>query len=262
LVQLRDGPRESCSSVMLLKRRSSATPQKHPALVYNKRRKIVAQVDSVHSDSDSAYDDNDEEFDAEDYDSDGYPIPRKKNEKHKDARRVALNDLPVHNNRELPPPLPKDYNPLKVLKSKFKVPFKEDANQAQSIVPTTRTLGIRSRLHIAARALHDWNADGSIVLYDPEKDEPKNESSTPEEPKEEVKSNHLKGGKSLAELLGTKKLEHKKGHVVVDPVLSKVLRPHQIDGVKFLYRCTTGKIHPNAYGYDCPLMIINIARQC
>lgn len=233
---------------MLLKRRPSSAPPKRPSSVLNKRRKVVAQVDSDQSDSDSAYDDNDEEFDAEDYDSNGYPIPKKKHDRRKEARRAALNDLTIHNNRELPPPLPKDYNPIKVLKSKFKVPFKDIADVGQSVVPTTRTLGIRRRMHIAARALHDWNADGSIVLYDPEKDEIRSENSTPEEPKEEVKSNHLKGGKSLAELLGTKKLEHKKGHVVVDPVLSKVLRPHQIDGVKFLYRCTTGKIHPNAYG--------------
>lgn len=28
-------------------------------------------------------------------------------------------------------------------------------------------------------------------------------------------------------------------HVVVDPVLSKVLRPHQREGVKFMYDCIT-----------------------
>ena len=29
-------------------------------------------------------------------------------------------------------------------------------------------------------------------------------------------------------------------HVVVDPILSKVLRPHQREGVKFMYDCVTG----------------------
>lgn len=29
-------------------------------------------------------------------------------------------------------------------------------------------------------------------------------------------------------------------HVVVDPTLSKVLRPHQREGVKFMYDCITG----------------------
>jgi len=213
--------------------------------------RLVVEATSDDSGDDSAYDE-DQDFDAEDYDSDGYPIPKKKQDKLKDAKRAALADLAAHNNRELPPPLPKDYNPLKVLKSKFKVPFKADAvDSTQSLVPTTRTLGVRRRLHIAARALHDWTADGSIILYDPEKDDPKPENGSPEVAEKEetpVKSNHLKGGKSLAELLGTKKIEHKRGHVVVDPVLAKVLRPHQIEGVKFLYRCTTGKIHPNAYG--------------
>lgn len=33
----------------------------------------------------------------------------------------------------------------------------------------------------------------------------------------------------------------KKVHVVVDPVLSKVLRPHQREGVKFMYDCVTGR---------------------
>ena len=30
-------------------------------------------------------------------------------------------------------------------------------------------------------------------------------------------------------------------HVVVDPVLAKVLRPHQVEGVKFLWECVTGR---------------------
>jgi DNA repair and recombination RAD54-like protein len=234
---------------MLLKRRPNGAPATKSPVV-NKRRRVIVDHESEESGNDSAYDDDQD--DAEDYDSDGYPIPKKKKEdRRKEAKRAALADLAVHNNRELPAPLPKDYNPIKVLKSKFKVPFKADAaEKAQSLVPTTRTLGVRRRLHIAARALHDWTADGSIILYDPEKDDPKSQNSSPEEAKEEtpLKTNHLRGGKSLAELLGTKKIEHKKGHVVVDPVLAKVLRPHQIEGVKFLYRCTTGKIHPDAYG--------------
>ncbi|XP_012276152.1 DNA repair and recombination protein RAD54-like [Orussus abietinus] len=37
-------------------------------------------------------------------------------------------------------------------------------------------------------------------------------------------------------------------HVVVDPVLCNVLRPHQREGVKFMYECVTGKRIENAYG--------------
>ncbi|CAG8726542.1 4172_t:CDS:10, partial [Dentiscutata erythropus] len=42
--------------------------------------------------------------------------------------------------------------------------------------------------------------------------------------------------------------KNKKVHVVVDPVLGRKLRPHQVEGVKFLYNCTTGKTFENAYG--------------
>lgn len=35
----------------------------------------------------------------------------------------------------------------------------------------------------------------------------------------------------------TKKLVH----VVVDPVLTRVLRPHQREGVDFMYQCVTGQ---------------------
>lgn len=37
-------------------------------------------------------------------------------------------------------------------------------------------------------------------------------------------------------------------HVVVDPMLTKILRPHQREGVKFMYDCVTGKRIENAYG--------------
>ncbi|XP_071653993.1 DNA repair and recombination protein RAD54-like [Temnothorax longispinosus] len=37
-------------------------------------------------------------------------------------------------------------------------------------------------------------------------------------------------------------------HVVVDPVLCNVLRPHQREGVKFMYECVTGKRIEGAYG--------------
>ena len=36
--------------------------------------------------------------------------------------------------------------------------------------------------------------------------------------------------------------------VVVDPVLSKVLRPHQREGVKFMWDCVVGDRIPDNYG--------------
>lgn len=37
-------------------------------------------------------------------------------------------------------------------------------------------------------------------------------------------------------------------HVVVDPILCRVLRPHQREGVEFMYRCVTGRQIPDYYG--------------
>ena len=37
-------------------------------------------------------------------------------------------------------------------------------------------------------------------------------------------------------------------HVVVDPILTKVLRPHQREGVKFMYDCVTGVQIPGQQG--------------
>ena len=37
-------------------------------------------------------------------------------------------------------------------------------------------------------------------------------------------------------------------HVVVDPVLCNILRPHQREGVKFMWDCVTGVQIPDSYG--------------
>lgn len=37
-------------------------------------------------------------------------------------------------------------------------------------------------------------------------------------------------------------------HVVVDPILCNVLRPHQREGVKFMYDCVTGDRIPDFHG--------------
>lgn len=70
-------------------------------------------------------------------------------------------------------------------------------------------------------------------------------------------SGHKKGieklqGASLNSLLGISESsavsEPELVPVVIDPKLAKILRPHQIEGVKFLYRCTMGFIDPRASG--------------
>ena len=37
-------------------------------------------------------------------------------------------------------------------------------------------------------------------------------------------------------------------HVVVDPILGKVLRPHQREGVAFMWECVTGRRIEESYG--------------
>ncbi|CAO3611092.1 unnamed protein product [Mucor hiemalis] len=114
------------------------------------------------------------------------------------------------------------------------------AEAANSDFGERKTLGIRRRAG-NLRALYDHTAEGAIILWDPDNDHVEEELKiTTDRPQ--------KKGKTLAEILGIKKEEKKMVHVVVDPVLGKVLRPHQVEGVQFLYRCTTGQVHPEANG--------------
>ncbi|EHL00736.1 putative DNA repair protein rhp54 [Glarea lozoyensis 74030] len=115
------------------------------------------------------------------------------------------------------------------------------------------TLGLRQGAVFIAKALHDPSGEFAIVLYDPTIDEkPKTieeakKADAPEAPKIDAPLVH----KTLAEILGIKKVvegERPKVPVVIDPRLSKVLRPHQIEGVKFMYKCVTGMIEEKANG--------------
>ncbi|KAL2000158.1 hypothetical protein VTN02DRAFT_3471 [Thermoascus thermophilus] len=105
------------------------------------------------------------------------------------------------------------------------------------------------------KPLHDPAGEFAIVLYDPtvddtdDKHEPK-EGEGPQKEDDKPKLDEPLVHKSLAEILGLKKKieDRPKVPVVIDPKLAKVLRPHQVEGVKFLYRCTTGLIDKNANG--------------
>ncbi|ORX57818.1 hypothetical protein BCR36DRAFT_580387 [Piromyces finnis] len=93
------------------------------------------------------------------------------------------------------------------------------------------TLGPRRRIVVAAKPLYDPEDESAIVLF---------------EPKELTETEKLNSLSKAA----LNKDEHLKiqVHVVVDPAIGKVLRPHQIEGVRFLYNCSTGKCVENAYG--------------
>lgn len=132
--------------------------------------------------------------------------------------------------------------------------------------PSHAALGTRRPIEIPPRPLHDPMGEHSIVLYDPTVDDRESievkrrlqedaraqaagedKENAPPPPATTQRGPH----KSLAEILGiarnTKK-EVVKVPVVIDPRLGKVLRPHQVEGVRFLYRCCTGLLVENAYG--------------
>lgn len=109
------------------------------------------------------------------------------------------------------------------------------------------SLGIRPLANIIPRPLHDPMEDHAIVLYDPTIDDRETDEEKREREKEEEKERLAKEAreknarmynphKSLKELLGggqdRKKKKSDKVAVVIDPRLCKVLRPHQVEGVK------------------------------
>ncbi|KAI0709235.1 DNA repair protein, SNF2 family [Earliella scabrosa] len=153
--------------------------------------------------------------------------------------------------------------PFSEIGRRFTIP--QMRNKDGDIIPTVQSniaLGIRPLANIVPRPLHDPMADHAIVLYDPTVDDRETDEERREREKEEAKERAMKEAqekcvgmynphKSLKELLGggkDKKKKKDKVPVVIDPRLSKVLRPHQIEGVKFLYRCTTGMVVENQYG--------------
>lgn len=114
------------------------------------------------------------------------------------------------------------------------------------------TLGLRTGAVFVAKPLHDPSGEFAIVLYDPTVDDKPKIEEAKEVPGTEAPTLDAPlVHKSLADILGIKKAvegERPKVPVVIDPKLAKVLRPHQIEGVKFMYRCVTGMIDEKANG--------------
>ncbi|KAL2045730.1 hypothetical protein N7G274_002161 [Stereocaulon virgatum] len=140
-----------------------------------------------------------------------------------------------------------------LFRQRFAVPLiNKDTGGYNSFRPAP-TLGMRQGAVFVAKPLHDPSGEFAIVLFDPTIDD---KPTTTEEvlkmsqeehkPKLDVPIMH----RSLADILGLKKKvdDHPKVPVVIDPRLAKVLRPHQVEGVKFLYRCVTGLIDKKANG--------------
>lgn len=108
---------------------------------------------------------------------------------------------------------------------------------------------MRTGATFVVKPLHDPSGEFAIVLYDPTVDE--KQETQPIETLKQAKDIVPLMHRSLADILGIKKEvvgDRPKVPVVIDPKLAKVLRPHQVEGVKFLYRCTTGLLDENARG--------------
>ncbi|KAI9298263.1 hypothetical protein K502DRAFT_286722 [Neoconidiobolus thromboides FSU 785] len=99
-------------------------------------------------------------------------------------------------------------------------------------------LGLRPRFNFRAlmRPLYDPDREGALVLYRPSKTISENE-------KVKLEAKLAKALQSNKEIEGLPEIA-----VVVDPRLAKVLRPHQVEGVKFLYDCVTGLRVKDNYG--------------
>ena len=164
-----------------------------------------------------------------------------------------------HNEQELLAAIPKypvySVKPFNQVGSrKFHLPSMTSKDgKPVALLATHASLGIRPQVKIIPRPLHDPMQDHAIVLYDPtiddrETDEEKKERETEEaKVKAEKEAREKTAGlynphKSLKVILGegNKKVEISKVPVVIDPCLSKVLRPHQVEGVKVhLYHSVT-----------------------
>lgn len=139
-------------------------------------------------------------------------------------------------------------------RARFSVPMANKTPEAYNSYKPPPLLGMRSGTIFVAKALHDPSGEFAIVLFDPTIDDKPitdlEKKSEGEAGTDVVKVDAPLVHKSLSEILGIKKKveERPRVPVVIDPRLAKVLRPHQVEGVKFLYRATTGLIDPNANG--------------
>ena len=124
-----------------------------------------------------------------------------------------------------------------LFRQRFAVPLiNKDAGNYNPFRPAP-TLGMRTGAVFVAKPLHDPSGEFAIVLYDPTIDnkpvtneEARKSDATEDKPKLDVPIMH----RSLADILGLRKQvdDHPKIPVVIDPRLAKVLRPHQVEGVK------------------------------
>lgn len=178
-----------------------------------------------------------------DDDSDDGDLKKKKKKNGKDGAYEEGD--PVDNTQHFPVFKPKPFDQHAT--RRFSIPIMTNKDgQVIATVSTNLALGIRPPANIIPRPLHDPMEDHAIVLYDPTIDDRETDEERKEREKEEARAKAEKEArektagmfnphKSLRELLGGGKDQQRKKPkvpVVIDPRLSKVLRPHQVEGVK------------------------------
>lgn len=126
-------------------------------------------------------------------------------------------------------------------KQRFKIPLVNKPTNDYGSSRLAPTLGMRQGATFVIKPLHDPSGEFAIVLYDPTVDD------TDEEPKMEQVEDRQEETKptldeplvhkTLADILGLKKKVESRPRVpvVIDPRLAKILRPHQVEGVKVMY---------------------------
>ncbi|GAA6057597.1 hypothetical protein JCM3770_005404 [Rhodotorula araucariae] len=209
-------------------------------------------------------------------DGDGEPVQKKQkkdNNKKKGEDDDDDDDAPKKGkfgfvDKYKPPPPPKQfpvYRPKaaeSTITKAFALPGLKKRGVLLAPKLSLRPLGTRLPGDIIPAPLHDPLAEHSIVLWDPTTDDVEAErervrlaaeKQAQDDAADEADKARRAIHKSLAEILGIvdrKKTTGavKKVAVVIDPVLGKKLRPHQVEGVKFLYRCSIGMTDENAFG--------------
>lgn len=136
-------------------------------------------------------------------------------------------------------------------RQRFRIPLVNKDTGEYNAGRAAPTLGMRRGATFVAKPLHDPSGEFAIVLYDPTVDdvpeEPKPEDKEAPQEQADAKLNEPLVHKSLADILGLKKKvdERPKVPVVIDPRLAKILRPHQVEGVKvwFTISCVAATKH-------------------
>lgn len=168
-----------------------------------------------------------------------------------------------------------------ILSRKFVPPLKSKTDDWSLQARVPPPLGNRKKVFFPPKPLYDPFGELAIVLYDPTVDVIKEEEeaaaaataaaaavaetgkektpeftqgATPEPEQRPASRFKMHNKRSLNEMLGISSnsqdptASFPNVPVVIDPKLAKILRPHQREGVIFLYRCTSGLVDARAKG--------------